>query len=43
MKCDNRQNGEAGVDWVNGLIIHHGDDNWHQWDAEVYEADKEDK
>jgi hypothetical protein len=27
---------EVGVDWVNGLVIHEGDDDWHPWDEAVY-------
>ena len=27
---------EVGVDWVNGLVIHEGDTDWHPWDETLY-------
>lgn len=27
---------EMAVDWVNGLVIHENDTDWHPWDEAVY-------
>ena len=27
---------EVGVDWVNGLVLHEGDAQWHPWNPAVY-------
>lgn len=28
---------EVGVDWVNGLVLHAGDSEWHPWDGSIYD------
>ncbi|GAA3730247.1 hypothetical protein GCM10022239_03550 [Leifsonia bigeumensis] len=27
---------EVAVDWVNGLVLHEGDAQWHSWDEAIY-------
>lgn len=27
---------EVGVDWVNGLVLHENDTDWHAWDPTIY-------
>lgn len=37
--CENST--EVGVDWINGLVIHEGDADWHPWDPAIYEEQEE--
>lgn len=27
---------EVAVDWINGLVLHREDADWHSWDDSIY-------
>lgn len=32
----NNHGPEVGIDWVNGLILHELDSDWHPWDESIF-------